>query len=85
MKLTSLDPSHVIEKLLKIEFYMGQLLPGSPPVKAGQLVTTVSHGLIMQEVRSEKYAPYGITHGQGPLEWHTLTDMNYTTFNFGTI
>ena len=37
------------------------------------------HDLIMQEIRSGRYAPFGVTHGQGPLEWCSLAEMDYTT------
>ena len=37
------------------------------------------HDLIMQGIRSGRYAPFGVTHGQGPLEWCSLAEMDYTT------
>ena len=79
VKINSLETDHVIPKLLDIEFYMGQLPPGAPAIKAGQLVTGHAHDLIMQEIRSGRFAPFGINHGQGPLEWCSLADMDYTT------
>lgn len=79
IKFNSLDTDHIVSRLFEVEFYIGQLPPGSPPVKAGQLVTGYAHELIMQEIRSGRFAPFGINHGQGPLEWCSLADMDFTT------
>lgn len=80
IKINSLESEHVISRLMEIEFYTGQLPPGTPPIKAGQLVTNFAHDLIMQEIRSGTYAQFGINHGQGALEWCSLANMDYTTF-----
>ena len=61
IKFNSLDTDHIVSRLFEVEFYIGQLPPGSPPVKAGQLVTGYAHELIMQEIRSGRFASFWST------------------------
>ena len=57
IKISSIDADHVVSKLLEIEFYMGQLPSGSPPIRAAQLLTVAVHDQLMQEIRPGTYFP----------------------------
>ena len=78
-KINELNPDHIVARLVDVEYFMGQLPPGTPPVKAGQVLTAHAHEQLMQEIRSGTFVQYGISHGQGALEWYSLAEMGYTT------
>ena len=78
-KINSLDWDHVVTRIYEIDYLVSQQAPGTPPIRAGQVLTQHAHELLMGEIRSGTFIKYEIVHGQGSDQWSSLAEMDYIT------
>ena len=66
-------------KINEIDYLVSQQAPGTPRIRAGQVLTQHAHELLMGEIRSGTFVKYEIVHGQGADQWSSLAEMDYIT------
>ena len=78
-KINSLEWDHVVARIYELDYLASQQAPGTPPIRAGQVLTQHAHDLLMGEIMSGTFIKYEIVHGQASDQWTSLADMDYIT------